>query len=93
MRSAVDTLLGTRVDLRDWYRIAEDDPRLEPLAVRFRGMKPPRFLTVFEALVNAFACQQLSLVVGIELNRLAVVCNLRRGRVCLRAIRGRFATG
>ena len=43
-------------------------------------MKPPRFLTVFEALVNAFACQQLSLAVGLELlNRLAVVCDVRRG--------------
>jgi DNA-3-methyladenine glycosylase II len=73
-------LLGTRVDLRDWYRTAEDDPRLEPLAVRFRGTKPPQLLTVFETLVNAFACQQLSLVVGLELlNRLAVVCDVRRG--------------
>jgi DNA-3-methyladenine glycosylase II len=73
-------LLGTRVDLRDWYRIAEGDPRLEPLADQFRGMKPPRLLTVFETLVNAFACQQLSLTVGLELlNRLAVVCDVRRG--------------
>jgi DNA-3-methyladenine glycosylase II len=43
-------------------------------------MKPPRFPTMFEALVNAFACQQLSLVVGLELlNRLAAVCDVRRG--------------
>ena len=36
-----------------------------------RGLKPPRFPTVFEALVNGIACQQLSLVVGIHLlNRL-----------------------
>ena len=35
-------------------------------------MRPPRFPTVFEALVNAIACQQLSLTVGIHLlNRLA----------------------
>jgi DNA-3-methyladenine glycosylase II len=34
---------------------------------------------VFEALVNAFACQQLSLEVGLELiNRLAEVCDVRR---------------
>jgi DNA-3-methyladenine glycosylase II len=80
VRSAVERLLGTSVDLRDWYRTAEDDPRLEPLAVRFRGMKPPQLLTVFETLLNAFACQQLSLVVGLELlNRLAVVCDVRRG--------------
>jgi DNA-3-methyladenine glycosylase II len=80
VRAAVERLLGTQVDLRDWYRIAEHDPRLEPLARRFRGMKPPRLLTVFETLVNAFACQQLSLIVGLELlNRLAATCNVRRG--------------
>jgi DNA-3-methyladenine glycosylase II len=79
VRSSVDRLLGTRVDLRDWYGIAEGDRRLRPLALRFRGMKPPRFPTVFEALVNAIACQQLSLVVGLELlNRLAVACGARR---------------
>jgi DNA-3-methyladenine glycosylase II len=44
---------------------------LGPLAVRLRGLKPPRFPTVFEALVNGVACQQLSLAVGIHLlNRL-----------------------
>jgi DNA-3-methyladenine glycosylase II len=80
VRSALNRLLGTSVDLRDWYRIAEGDQRLDRLAVRFRGMKPPRFLTIFEALVNAIACQQLSLVVGLELlNRLAVVCDVKRG--------------
>jgi DNA-3-methyladenine glycosylase II len=80
VRTAVDRLLGAGIDLREWYRLAEDDPRLGPLAARFRGMKPPRFLTIFEALVNAIACQQLSLVVGLELlNRLAAVCGVNRG--------------
>jgi DNA-3-methyladenine glycosylase II len=42
------------------------------LAARFRGLKPPRFPTLFECLVNAIACQQLTLTVGIRLlNRLA----------------------
>lgn len=36
-----------------------------------RGFRPPRFLTLFEALVNGIGCQQLSLTVGIILlNRL-----------------------
>jgi DNA-3-methyladenine glycosylase II len=79
VRSIVDRLLGPYIDLRDWYRVAERDRDLRTLADRFRGMKPPRFPTVFEALVNGFACQQLSLVVGLELlNRLAVVSNVRR---------------
>jgi DNA-3-methyladenine glycosylase II len=80
VRSTVDRLLGLHIDLREWYRVAQRDRRLAELADRFRGVKPPRFPTVFEALVNAFACQQLSLVVGLELlNRLAAVCDVRRG--------------
>ncbi|MEP6594189.1 MAG: DNA-3-methyladenine glycosylase 2 family protein, partial [Acidobacteriota bacterium] len=80
VRSVVDSLLGPHVDLTQWYRLAGQDRRLRNLAEQFRGMKPPRFPTVFEALVNAFACQQLSLEVGLELlNRLAAVCGVRRG--------------
>jgi DNA-3-methyladenine glycosylase II len=74
VRAAVDRLLGLRIDLTDYYRMATDDERLRPLADRFRGMKPPRFPTMFEAVINAFACQQLSLEVGLELlNRLAAI--------------------
>lgn len=80
VRTMVDRVLGVRVDLSGWYRMAARDTRLRPLADRFRGLKPPRFPTIFEALVNAFACQQLSLEVGLELlNRLAAVCDVRRG--------------
>jgi DNA-3-methyladenine glycosylase II len=80
VRSLVGRLLGVRIDLTDWYRTAAGDPRLGPLARTFLGMKPPRFPTMFEAVVNAFACQQLSLEVGLELiNRLAAVCGARAG--------------
>ena len=52
--------------------MAASDPLLGPLAGRMRGLRPPRFPTVFEVLVNGVACQQLSLGVGIQvLNRLA----------------------
>lgn len=68
----VEKILGLRADLSGFYALAGGDPRLAPLAHRFAGMRPPRFPTVFEALVNAVACQQLSLTVGIHLlNRLA----------------------
>jgi DNA-3-methyladenine glycosylase II len=80
MRSIVVRLLGLRIDLTEWYRMAESDARLRPLADKFRGMKPPRFPTAFEAVVNAFACQQLSLEVGLELlNRLASISSPRIG--------------
>lgn len=69
--AALRRLLGIDIDLSAFYRFARSDLRLAQLADRFRGFKPPRFLTVFEALANGIACQQLSLTVGIILlNRL-----------------------
>jgi DNA-3-methyladenine glycosylase II len=70
--SAVERLLGIHIELAPFYRFALRQPKLAQLVPRFHGMKPPRFLTIYEALVNAFACQQLSLSLGIILlNRLA----------------------
>lgn len=75
--AALERLLGTSIHLTSFYRAAANDPRLHQLAARFRGIKPPRFPTVFEALVNGIACQQLSLLVGITLlNRLSEACGL-----------------
>jgi DNA-3-methyladenine glycosylase II len=68
---ALDRLLGLSADLSGFAEMAAADALLDPLATRMRGLKPPRFPTIFEALVNAVACQQLSLAVGIQLlNRL-----------------------
>ena len=67
--------LGLETNLQPFYALASRDRRLAPLAEQFRGLKPPRFPSVLEAFVNAIACQQLSLTVGIELlNRLATRC-------------------
>ncbi len=69
--AALERLLGLRIDLCKFYRLASQETKLHQLAKRFLGMKPPRFPSVFEALVNAIACQQLSVTVGITLlNRL-----------------------
>ncbi|MFN8627852.1 MAG: DNA-3-methyladenine glycosylase 2 family protein [Candidatus Binatia bacterium] len=68
----LDRMLGLRHSLRAFYRLAARDQRIEALVRQLRGMKPPRFPTVFEALVNGIACQQLTLHVGILLlSRLA----------------------
>ncbi|MGH6915880.1 MAG: DNA-3-methyladenine glycosylase family protein, partial [Geminicoccales bacterium] len=65
-------MLGHDRRLTDFYRAAAGDRTLGPLAAAFKGLKPPRFPTIFEALVNAFACQQVTLSLGILLlNRLA----------------------
>jgi DNA-3-methyladenine glycosylase II len=79
-REALARTLGLRVDLAAFYRFAEADARLGPLVRRFRGVKPPRLPTVFEALVNAIACQQITLTQGIRLlNRLAATHGLASG--------------
>jgi DNA-3-methyladenine glycosylase II len=71
----LDRLLGLTVDVAPFAAIAARDQLLGPLADWLRGLKPPRFPTVFESLVNAVACQQLSLAVGIHLlNRLSAQC-------------------
>ncbi len=63
----VRRLLGTNVDLQPFYDLADTDVRLADLKERFLGVRPPRFPTLFESIVNAIANQQLSLEVGIEL--------------------------
>jgi len=74
---ALERLLGIRHDLSNFYSFASHHPRLNKLATQFRGLKPPRFASVFEGVVNGISCQQLSLTVGIIiLNRLAERCGL-----------------
>jgi DNA-3-methyladenine glycosylase II len=73
--AVLERVLGLRVDLQPFYRLSRRDVHLRQLADRFRGLKPPCFPSVFEAVVNGIACQQLSLSVGIILlNRLAARC-------------------
>ena len=59
---AVATMLGTRVDLSAWYRQAKRFPWLARLAKRFRGVKPPRYPDLWEALCHSIVFQQLSIV-------------------------------
>ena len=68
----VERMLGTRQDLLEFYRLASEDAQLSQLAQRYRGLKPPRFPTLFEAVINGIASQQITLTLGIILlNRLA----------------------
>ncbi|HEV7223030.1 MAG TPA: hypothetical protein VGN42_10045 [Pirellulales bacterium] len=79
--SALERLLGLPIDLTDFYQFAAHDRRLGPLAHRFRGMKPPRFATIFEGAINAMACQQLTLTLGIRLlNHLTVAFGAAFGK-------------
>jgi len=70
-RSLLERMLGLRTDLAAFYDLAVRDRTIARLVEEFRGLKPPRFPSVFEAVVNGIACQQFSLLVGILLlNRL-----------------------
>ncbi len=72
VRNLLTRMLGLETDLSGFYSLARHQRVMAALAERFRGVRPPRFPTLFEALVNGIACQQLSLTVGITLlNRLA----------------------
>lgn len=69
--TVIEKMLGTQINCTDFYTLAGRDDNLRSLSNRFMGLKPVRFPTVFEALVNAISCQQLSLDFGITiLNRL-----------------------
>ena len=71
-RSMLTRLLGLDVDLSAFYARGARDSVLGELADDYRGVKPPRFPTIFECLVNAVACQQFSLEAGLTvLSRLA----------------------
>jgi DNA-3-methyladenine glycosylase II len=70
--SALRRLLGLDIDLSAFYQFAAADEHLGPLAARFRGFKPPRYPTLFDALLNAVASQQVTLNLAIQLlNKLA----------------------
>lgn len=70
--ACLERLLGINIDLEPFYQFSEQHPKIQTLVSQFRGAKPPRLLTLFETLLNAIACQQLSLTVGITLlNRLS----------------------
>jgi DNA-3-methyladenine glycosylase II len=84
--TVVERLLGLRCNLSTFYSLADNHAPLRLLTARFRGLKPPRFPTIFEALVNAMACQQVSLPVGILLlNRLTERYGPPHGRGANRA--------
>ncbi len=68
----IQNMLGLTVDLQPFYRLVKNNETLDQLVKQFVGVRPPRFPSIFEALINAIACQQLTLDSGILLlNRFA----------------------
>lgn len=60
----VHRMLGTNVDLRSWYARSAEVSWLRALARRLRGLKPPRYPTLWEACAHAIVFQQISIHAG-----------------------------
>lgn len=66
-RSRLETvkrMLGVDIDLRHWYQRASEFPWLADVADRLRGLKPPRYPDLWEALCHSIVFQQLSITAG-----------------------------
>ena len=59
--ATVRRMLGIDRELAHFDRAAARIPWLKPLAERMRGVRPPRYPTLWEACVNAIVFQQVSL--------------------------------
>jgi DNA-3-methyladenine glycosylase II len=72
VQTRIEQIVGLKIDLSQFHQMAATDEQIGPMVARSTGLKPPRFPTVFECLLNAVALQQLSLRAGLTLlNRLA----------------------
>jgi DNA-3-methyladenine glycosylase II len=60
-RALVRRTLGVDSDVREFARSSAGVPWLQPLARRLRGLRPPRYRSLWEAFVNAIVFQQVSL--------------------------------
>jgi len=57
----VRRMLGVDVDLAPFYAASTATPWLADLVTRARGVKPPRYPSIWEAIVNAVVFQQISI--------------------------------
>ena len=64
LRVHIPQMLGTGVNLSGFYTVAAKVPELALLVLQARGVKPPHYPSLWEALCNAVVFQQVSLRVG-----------------------------
>jgi DNA-3-methyladenine glycosylase II len=73
MEANLRRLLGLDVDITPLVTLLAHDPILAPLAHRLSGLRPPRFLNLWETFVQVIPFQQVSLAAAMTmLNRLAM---------------------
>jgi DNA-3-methyladenine glycosylase II len=68
----VARMLGTQVDLREWYARSLQVAWLQPIVRALRGLKPPRYPTLWEACAHAIVFQQISIHAAAAIMRRAV---------------------
>jgi DNA-3-methyladenine glycosylase II len=61
IEALVRRMLGVDVDLAPFYAASAATPWLADLVARARGVKPPRYPSLWEAIVNAVVFQQISI--------------------------------
>ena len=69
----IQRILGARRDLAHFDRAAARIPWLQPLAERMRGVRPPRYPSLWEACVNGIVFQQVSLYAASAIIRRLVI--------------------
>ena len=67
LRATLADMLGVAVDTAPFFKAAGEDPRLRTVATALRGLKPPRFETMFEAIVNSVVFQQITLAAAVTI--------------------------
>ncbi len=68
----VARMLGTQVDLAQWYARSRRVAWLAPITAALRGLKPPRYPTLWEACAHAVLFQQISIHAAAAIMRRAV---------------------
>lgn len=68
----VARMLGAQVNLREWYARSRAIAWLRPIAFALRGLKPPRYPTLWEACAHAILFQQISIFAAAAIMRRAV---------------------
>ncbi len=57
----IERMLGTHVSLAEWHKRVKPFPWLAFLADELRGVRPPRYPSLWEALAHAIVFQQISI--------------------------------
>ena len=67
LKRTLQRVLGLGVDPEPLGRVAESEPLLRPIAAALRGVRPPRFVNLFETFARVVPFQQLSLDAGVAI--------------------------